>query len=89
MSDLISDIKYDRDSEDHREVELSGITIGKTLIRAANSLGLNFQNLVGQRYDGVAAMADERIVVALTPKNCRAHGVLRPAQFKFFCNTSS
>jgi hypothetical protein len=73
LIDLFQDIKTERDADDHTEVKLSGNAIGETLIRAADSLGLNSKHLVGQGYHGAAAMASERICAAAALKKVSEH----------------
>ena len=61
--DLFKDIKSNTEDSEDSEVKLSGKAIGEALKRACQSIGLNFQYLIGQGYDGAAAMASERVGV--------------------------
>ena len=64
MLDLISDIRSTTANESHSEVKLSGQAIGATLFRVIENLGLPLDRLVGQGYDGAAAMSSERVGVS-------------------------
>lgn len=62
--DLINDIKAHQESECHTEVKLSGAAIGQSILRVIQNFRLDMQYLVGQGYDGAAAMASVRVGVA-------------------------
>ena len=68
--DLFKDIRSNNTTEgfEDDEVKLSGKSIAESVKRACQSIGLNFHYLIGQGYDGAAAMASERVGVVANIK---------------------
>lgn len=61
--DAYSFIDSDEDKE-NEETRLSGVAIGKALVKIVSQLGLNLKKCVGQGYDGASALSSQRVGAA-------------------------
>ena len=73
MIDLFKDIRSNTEGSEDSEVKLSGKAIAESLKRACQTISLDFHYLIGQGYDGAAAMASQRIGVAAIMKQVAVH----------------